>query len=199
MTETTVTAPDAAPGIETLTDGARGAYERHTASLRASRPVPATGWSPPFEALGPRVQAAWLDVARPDAERIAELTAERDKAYGERADLVAFIAAAHTDAVIAYQDDDDDEWPVVIIETRAGQLSWHIAKADLGLFQAIGVPVVVGESRWDGHDTPEKYRRLAELTKAVGMSAPAEWAGAAGSARDALDAQTLHDSPGSDL
>jgi hypothetical protein len=136
----------------------------------------------PWEAVASAVAgylAEQFEAARKDAKPAPELAAamaERDKAYGERADLVAFIAAAHIDAVIAYQDD-DDEWPVVIIETRAGQLSWHIAKADLGAFQAIGLPVIVGESRWDGHDTPEKYRRLAELTKAVGMSAPAEWAG----------------------
>jgi hypothetical protein len=182
-----------------------------------------------WAASDPRGRAAWEAGAKAAQAPVA---AERDKAYRERADLVAFIAAAHTDATIVYQSE-DDEWPVVIIETRAGQLSWHIAKSDLGAFSALGLPVVTGEQRWDGHDTPEKYRRLSELSRIVGHSAPAWWAGAdddapqdaardeaggcecgspacrrqpgaggddepfAESRRDAIDAQTLHDTPGS--
>ncbi len=46
--------------------------------------------------------------------------------------------------------------------TPQGQLSWHLAPTDLDLFGH--VPVVEPDQVvWDGHDTPEKYRRLAAL------------------------------------
>lgn len=172
-----------------MTDQGKANYEGYRAasggkSLVSGGPIP--GW----DRLPPEIQHAWdagadaveawladapVDQDMPGGD-LKAVEAERDKAYRERADLVAFIAAAHTDATIAYQSE-DDEWPVVIIETRAGQMSWHIAKSDLGAFSALGLPVVVGEQRWDGHDTPEKYRRLEELRKIVGHSAPAWWAG----------------------
>src|SRR5690606_39189045 len=48
--------------------------------------------------------------------------------------------------------------------TPAGQLTWHLAPNDLDLFPH--VPVVAPDhprARWDGHTTPEKYRRLDAL------------------------------------
>lgn len=59
---------------------------------------------------------------------------------------------------------------MVYVETPAGQLSWHVAAADVELF-----PPLPRAPRcpWDGHGTGEKYARLALL-------AAAERAGAGG-------------------
>lgn len=105
MTGSVATAPATAPEDGSLTDNARGAYERRTASLRASRPAPAVGWSPPFENIGPRVQSAWLDVARPDAERIAKLTAGLDEL---RAALSSLTDRAEASQAIT--EDEADEY-----------------------------------------------------------------------------------------
>lgn len=90
------------------------------------------------------------------------MTDSETNPYRERAHLVAHLAAQYT-SVIAYGDDPD--WPVVYIDTPAGQLSWHLALSDLDLFAH--VPTVAPEdyrAQWDGHDTPTKYDRLDELT-----------------------------------
>lgn len=96
--------------------------------------------------------------------------------YKERAALVAFLAIQH-DSVLSYSDPEQPEWPVLTVTTGSGQMTWHIAPDDLHLFD--GIPFVeAGDSRtaWDGHDTPEKYRRLALLT-----SDHRAWCGAEGS------------------
>jgi hypothetical protein len=125
---------------------------------------------------GPRVGWDHLAVSRAPWEAAAkaargDLEAERDKAYGERADLVAYLAACYPSVI----DDsgDDPDWPVIYVSTPSGQLSWHIAKADIGAF--CHVPHTTGAT-WDGHTTPEKYRRLAELTTTVatGLTVHAE-------------------------
>jgi hypothetical protein len=80
-----------------------------------------------------------------------------DFAYRERNRLVAFLAQVYPS--VLWQEDAD--WAVVYITTTAGQLSWHIGKADLDLFQGIGWVI---ECPWDRHDHDEKYRRLQALT-----------------------------------
>lgn len=51
----------------------------------------------------------------------------------------------------------EDDWrTVVYIELESGQVSWHIHDSDRHLFD--GLPTYLGT--WDGHDTPEKYRRV---------------------------------------
>jgi hypothetical protein len=82
--------------------------------------------------------------------------------YRERAHLVAHLAAQHP-ALIA---ETDDDWPIIFIETPAGQLSWHLNRADLDLFGHVE-RVEEGDERgacWDGHSTAEKYERLRALT-----------------------------------
>lgn len=84
--------------------------------------------------------------------------------YRERAHLVAHLAARHP-AVLAYSDPAEPEWPVVTIDTPAGQLTWHISPEDADLFGH--VPVVPADdplAQWDGHTTDEKYARLRALT-----------------------------------
>lgn len=86
--------------------------------------------------------------------------------YRERAHLVAHLAARPDyPSVLSYSDPDEPEWPVLTVHTPAGQLTWHIAPADLDLFAH--VPVVAADdplARWDGHTTDEKYARLRGLT-----------------------------------
>jgi hypothetical protein len=97
-----------------------------------------------------------------DVRRIDALAAERDKAYRERADLVAYLAACYPSAILT--DAAEPDWPIVYIQTPAGQLSWHVARTDIGAFAHVPP---TDEATWDGHDTPEKYRRLAELVRTV--------------------------------
>jgi hypothetical protein len=85
-------------------------------------------------------------------------------AYRERARLVAYLAARYPSFVVT--NPDDGEWPIIYITTPQGQLSWHLARADLDLFSHVrSEPWEVEWAAWDGHTTEEKYRRLAELTR----------------------------------
>lgn len=57
---------------------------------------------------------------------------------------------------------------VVYVDTPQGQLSWHLADADVTLFGQ--VPRVAADderARWDGHSTDEKYQRVRRLTQTV--------------------------------
>lgn len=54
----------------------------------------------------------------------------------------------------------DDAWHnCVYIDLPTGQVSWHFHDRDAEIFAHL--PQYEGE--WDGHDTPEKYRRVAAL------------------------------------
>lgn len=82
--------------------------------------------------------------------------------YRERAFLVAHLASQYFSA-ITYNDPNEPDWPVIYIETPAGQLSWHLSPDDLDLFEHV-IRVTPESITWDGHTTEEKYRRLAKLT-----------------------------------
>jgi hypothetical protein len=95
-----------------------------------------------------------------------------DDPYRERAHLAAYLAARHPSR-IAHNDPTAPDWPVLYVDTPAGQLTWHLNPDDLDLFTH--VPVVASDdpaARWDGHTTPEKYRRLDALTQAFAASTP---------------------------
>jgi hypothetical protein len=86
--------------------------------------------------------------------------------YRERAHLVAFLASLYP-SVIANDDPQAPDWPVVYILTPSGQLSWHISPDDEDLFGHVphpkakpGKPIL-----WDGHSTQQKYERLAQLAR----------------------------------
>jgi hypothetical protein len=98
-----------------------------------------------------------------DAE-LDELYNGLDGAYRERAHLVAYLAALYP-AHIGRTDPNAPDWPVLIIETPAGQMSWHFAERDLDLVGRVQ-PTGPEHSRWDGHSTEEKYERLRALTAA---------------------------------
>lgn len=81
--------------------------------------------------------------------------------YRERAHLVAFLAKVYP-SVIGYNDPHEPDWPVVYISTPQGQLSWHLSKNDLDLFDHVPQ---TGCVTWDGHTTEQKYERLDRLTR----------------------------------
>lgn len=87
--------------------------------------------------------------------------------YRERAALVAFLAAVFP-AVIASNDPEEPDWPVIYITTPAGQMTWHLSPGDLDLFQHVDqVAADDPRAQWDRHTTAEKYQRLEELTTTV--------------------------------
>lgn len=85
---------------------------------------------------------------------IGLLEAETPINYALRNDLVlAALTLARAAGLAAgvYIDPAAPDWPVVIIETPVGQVSWHLP--------AHPIP-------WDGHTTAEKYRRVDALLAA---------------------------------
>jgi hypothetical protein len=89
--------------------------------------------------------------------------------YRERAHLIAHLAALYPSVLELDGDPWEPGWAVVYVHLPTGQVSWHIATADLDLL----AHVPHGRAIWDGHDTAEKYRRLDEHTAAcVTVSVP---------------------------
>lgn len=87
--------------------------------------------------------------------------------YRERAVLVANLSTRYP-SVIAYNDPELPGWPVIYISTPKGQLSWHISRDDLHLFNLHIVDPRSTHAQWDGHTTAEKYSRLEELNRSEG-------------------------------
>jgi hypothetical protein len=85
-----------------------------------------------------------------------------DDVYRERAHLVAHLAAVYPSVIGV--DPAEPDWPVVFVNTTAGQLSWHIAPDDVPLFAHVPREQSV---TWDGHTTEQKYARLDNLTRTV--------------------------------
>ena len=88
-----------------------------------------------------------------------------DPVYRERDQLVAALSKLFP-AHFANHDDADweDEWRnIVCIHLPTGQVTWHIHVSEVPLFGHL----TIGSNHWDGHDTPEKYRRLNELPPAL--------------------------------
>jgi hypothetical protein len=86
---------------------------------------------------------------------------EADGAYHERNQVVAALAKCFPSGTARTAIEGwDPEWHgCVYIDLPTGQVSWHYHDSQADLF-AFLPPYTKG---WDGHDTPEKYRRLAAL------------------------------------
>ena len=93
--------------------------------------------------------------------------ADMDSAYRERAHLLAYLAATTPVAVLAYSDP-AEAWPVLTVNTVAGQMCWHINPDDLDLFEH--VRRTDSQVTWDGHSTAEKYERLQRLVQITAVS-----------------------------
>lgn len=100
------------------------------------------------------------------AETCASTEAERDGAYGERAHLVALLAALTDGAVIAPALDlDEPGWWIAYLTIGGRQCSWHIAPRDAALFKDVErVEPDDPRAQWDGHTTDEKYAGIAAHT-----------------------------------
>lgn len=85
----------------------------------------------------------------------------RDLAYGERARLVALLAACFSSSLERHPENDaawEPGWRwVVFVDLPTGQVTWHIHDSELPLFNH----VARGRGwTWDGHTDAEKYLRL---------------------------------------
>lgn len=88
--------------------------------------------------------------------------------YRERAVLVAWLSTRYPCAY-NFSDPESPDWPVVFVETMEGQVSWHVAPADMGLFAHVRRDDTVV---WDGHSTEEKYARIERLIARIAGSLP---------------------------
>jgi len=93
-----------------------------------------------------------------------DLKNAKDGAYLERNKCVALIARMALAmglkagrAKTAIEGWSEDWHGCVYIDLPTGQVSWHFHDSQLSLF--LDLPKYDGT--WDGHDTPEKYRRCA--------------------------------------
>lgn len=97
---------------------------------------------------------------------ITRLRQRKDDAYRERNTVVALLArimyhAGWNAGVSKHEPDPDPSWDpewltLVAIDLPTGQVSWHFHDSDAHL--VADLPQYRGS--WDGHDTPEKYRRV---------------------------------------
>ncbi|WP_433893049.1 hypothetical protein [Streptomyces sp. CA-111067] len=102
----------------------------------------------------------------------AELGAARDQrdgAYRERAQLLAWLAALHPAVIAPALDLDEPGWWILYLAPPiGGQLSWHISPRDAGLLTHVErVEPDDPRAQWDGHTTDEKYGRIQVLTSAL--------------------------------
>lgn len=96
-----------------------------------------------------------------EVARLEEMEARKDAAYLERNQVVAALAKCFPSGVArtAIEGWSEDWHGCVYIDLPTGQASWHFHDSQAHLFE--GLPPYTGQ--WDGHDTPEKYRRLASM------------------------------------
>lgn len=85
-----------------------------------------------------------------------------DAAYEERNRVVSALAKCFPSGVgkTAIEGWDEAWHNCVYIDLPTGQASWHFHDREAHLFE--GLPKY--EKPWDGHSTPEKYRRLESLS-----------------------------------
>jgi hypothetical protein len=108
--------------------------------------------------------------SRPDASSITDdqldqLYTERDGAYRERAQLLAWLAAIHPAVLASAPDVAEPGWQILYLTAGGHQLSWHIHPRDAELFAHVEqVAADDPRAQWDGHTTDEKYQRIRALS-----------------------------------
>lgn len=116
--------------------------------------------------------------ARKDIPRLlstlSDMEQRKDAAYLERNQVVAALAAMAIAigckagiAKTAIEGWSEDWHQCVYINLPTGQVSWHYHDSQAHLFAFL--PEY--HNNWDGHDTPEKYRRLQRLTTTLSARA----------------------------
>ena len=89
-----------------------------------------------------------------------------DDVYRERAHLVALIARLYPSYMTPSLDIAEQGWWTVFIYLGAKQLTWHISPDDVELFGHVRKVTPTNPFvQWDGHTTPQKYRRIEEYIK----------------------------------
>jgi hypothetical protein len=146
-----------------MTDQGKANYEGYYAAMPGSSPVPFDEL-PHAERLrwdaGACSVELWLAEAPADEDMPGnEPQAVLDAAYRERAHLVAHLAARYPSSIGT--DPAEPDWRVVYVQLPTGQVSWHISRADSDLINFL----LPDGTKWDGHDTAEKYRRLDNHTQ----------------------------------
>lgn len=108
-------------------------------------------------------------VMQPPDDLLRQMEARKDAAYLERNQVVAALAKCFPSGVArtAIEGWSEDWHGAVYIDLPTGQASWHFHDSHAYLFD--GLPAYKGQ--WDGHDTPEKYRRLAAVMQPLGAVA----------------------------
>jgi hypothetical protein len=108
-----------------------------------------------------------IQLMREAGEQRDRNAAERDGAYRERAQLLAWLAALHPAVIAPAPDVTEPGWQILYLSPLAGgQMSWHIAPRDSDLFAHVEhVPAGDPRAQWDGHTTEAKYQRIAALTR----------------------------------
>jgi hypothetical protein len=94
--------------------------------------------------------------------QVEEMNNQKDDAYEERNQVVAALARLFPSGLARTNIPGwSADWHgCVYIDLPTGQVSWHYHDSHSAFFA--GLPPYAGS--WDGHDTPQKYRRLAALS-----------------------------------
>jgi len=82
-----------------------------------------------------------------------------NQAYRERNELAAAFASVVGNAWVGV-DPLEPDWPVLYVDTPAGQVSWHFSPDDKHLI----AHVPRRDTPWDGHTPEERTARLRRLT-----------------------------------
>lgn len=107
-------------------------------------------------------------------DTLADRTRERDGAYEERAQLLAWLAALHpsTTVIVPSPDVDEDGWQLLYLVAGGWQMSWHIHPRDAQYFKHVTVVDVTDpRAQWDGHGTVQKYERIRNHTRLLALEA----------------------------
>jgi hypothetical protein len=110
-----------------------------------------------------------------DTDRLEALNGaetERDQAYRERAQLLAWLAALHPAVITPAPDIDEPGWQILYLTAGSSQMSWHIAPTDTELFADVEhVDPDDPRAQWDGHTTGQKYERIRQRVEALNDNA----------------------------
>jgi len=102
---------------------------------------------------------------------------ERDGAYRERAQLLAWLAALHPSSAVitASPDVNEDGWQLLYLVAGGWQMSWHIHPDDAELFRHVTVVDVTDpRAQWDGHGSEQKYERMRNHARLLALEGIAD-------------------------
>lgn len=91
---------------------------------------------------------------------------EIQKAFWERNQLVAFLSKLFPSYLLEHTEGSylQKGWKhYILIQTPAGQISFHLDEADLPYFRHSFVLKDESIVAWDGHSTEEKFARIQKL------------------------------------